>query len=147
MAVGEASALVRRPATEILAFILDVEAYRALDPRLRTIKWVRRMPGDGFPVPAGAHGPTGTSDDPASHPDAGEAGGHHPGAESDGPVRGVRRAAGVHPGDGGTRVRRRLEFRFARSLSWLMDPLLTRWPARDVPAELSRLEAHLERPA
>lgn len=45
---------------------------------------------------------------------------------------------------GGTLVRRRLEFRFPRPLSWLLDPPLNRWLAKDVPAELERMKAHLE---
>ncbi len=45
---------------------------------------------------------------------------------------------------GTTRVRRRLEFRFARPLSWFLDPLMGRWLAKNVPAELVRLKAHLE---
>lgn len=148
MAVGEASELVRRPATEILDFILDVEAYRAVDPRLRTIRWVRRTPGEtvfrfrptlmGLPAPMTTQRVTLT-----------------PGERVDiTPVPSwMDRFAGFAgllectPEAGGTRVRRRLEFRFPRPLSWLVDPLLTRWLAQDVPAELARLKAHLEQPA
>lgn len=48
-------------------------------------------------------------------------------------------------GESGTRVRRRLEFRFAKPLSPLLDPLFNRWLTKDIPAELARLKAHLER--
>jgi hypothetical protein len=39
--------------------------------------------------------------------------------------------------DGLNRVHRRLEFCFARPLSWVLDPLMRRWPAKDVPAEMA----------
>lgn len=148
MAAGEASALVRRPATEILDFILDVEAYRAVDPRLRTIRWVRRTPGETVfrfrPTLMGLPGPMTTQRVTLT-----------PGKRVDitpVPSR-MDRFAGFTgllectPEAGGTLVRRRLEFRFPRLLSWLMDPLITRWLAQDVPAELARLKAHLEQPA
>ena len=145
MAVGEASTLVMRPAAEILDFILDVEAYRAVDPRLRTIKWVRRTPGETVfrfrPALMGLPGPMTTQRVTLT-----------PGKRVDitpEPSR-LDRIAGFTgllectPEAGGTRVHRRLEFRLARPLSWLMDPLLTRWLEQDVPAELARLKAHLE---
>lgn len=145
MAVGEASTLVARPAAEILDFILDVEAYRAVDPRLRTIRWVRRTPGETVfrfrPALMGLPGPLTTQRVTLT-----------PGRRVDiTPVPSVMdRFAGFAgllectPEGGATRVRRRLEFRFPRPLSWLMDPPLTRWLAKDVPAELARLKAHLE---
>jgi len=148
VAVGEASTLVARPAADILDFILDVEAYRVVDPRLRTIKWVRRTPGEtvfrfrptlmGLPGPMTTQRVTRTSDsrvDITPMPSA---------------MNGLADFAGLLEctAEGGvTRVRRRLEFRFPRPLSWLLDPPLTRWLATDVPAELARLKAHLERPA
>ncbi len=46
--------------------------------------------------------------------------------------------------DGLNRVHRRLEFRFVRPLSWVLDSLMRRWPAKDVPAEMARFKAHLE---
>lgn len=148
MAIGEASILVRRPPTEILDFILDVEAYRVVDPRLRTIKWVRREPGETVfrfrPTLMGLPGPMTTQRVTLT---AGRRVDITPV-----PSRMDRFAefAGLlecTPEGGGTRVRRRLEFHFPRPLSWLMDPLLTRWLAQDVPAELARLKAHLEQPA
>lgn len=149
MAVGEASVVIARKPEDILGFIMDVEAYRAVDPRLRTIRWVRRTPGEtvfrfrpalmGLPAPMTTQKVTLT---PGERVDitplpsrmdrfAGFAGLLECVAESNG---------------AGTRVRRRLEFRFARPLSWVLDPLLNRWLARDVPAELARLKACLEAP-
>ncbi len=46
--------------------------------------------------------------------------------------------------DGLNRVHWRLQFRFARLLSWVLDPLMRRWLAKDVPAEMAHLKAHLE---
>lgn len=145
MAVGEANTVVARPAKEVLAFIMDVEAYRAVDPRLRTIAWVRRSPGETVfrfrPKLMGLPGPMTTQRVVLT-----------PGRRVDitpvpSPVDRLVGFAGLMEciEEGGTtRVRRRLEFRFARPLSWFLDPLMGRWLAKDVPAELVRLKAHLE---
>jgi hypothetical protein len=143
MAVGEASTTVARPAEEILEFIMDVEAYRAVDPRLKTIKWVKREPGET--VFMGLPGPMTTQKVSLT---AGERVDITPVPS---PMDRFTAFAGLlecTAEGSGTRVRRRLEFTFQRPLSWLMNPLLNRWLAKDVPAELARLKAYLEaRPA
>lgn len=145
MAVGEASTVVSRPAAEILGFIMDVEAYRAVDPRLKTIKWVKREPGMTTfrfrPKLMGLPGPMTTQQVSLT-----------PGKRVD--ITPVPSAMDRFAGFAGllectaegadTRVRRRLEFKFAKPFSWLMDPLLNRWLAKDIPAELARLKAYLE---
>jgi ribosome-associated toxin RatA of RatAB toxin-antitoxin module len=145
MAVGEASTVVARPAQEILDFIMDVEAYRAVDPRLKTIRWVTREPDQTVfrfrPKLMGLPGPMTTQKVSLT-----------PGERVDitplpSPMDRFTEFAGLlecTAEGSGTRVRRRLEFKFARPFSWLLDPLLNRWLAKDIPAELARLKAHLE---
>ncbi|HEV7976206.1 SRPBCC family protein [Amycolatopsis sp.] len=146
MAFGEVSTVIRRPAEEILGFIMDVEAYRVVDPRLKTIKWVRRGHNETVfrfrPRLMGLPGPMTTQRVVLT-----------PGERVDisGEPSAMDRVAVFEAllectaDAGGTRVRRRLEFRFARPLAWLLDPLFTRWLAKDIAAELGRLKAHLER--
>ncbi|SDZ00453.1 Polyketide cyclase / dehydrase and lipid transport [Amycolatopsis xylanica] len=145
MAVGEATTVVARPAAEILDFIMDVEAYRAVDPRLKTIKWVKREPGITTfrfrPKLMGLPGPM-TTQRVALTP--GERVNITPVPSAMDRVAGFAGLLECTADGSGTRVRRRLEFTFAKPFSWLMDPLLNRWLAKDVPAELARLKAHLE---
>ncbi|MEC3979174.1 SRPBCC family protein [Amycolatopsis sp. H20-H5] len=147
VATGEASTIIARPAADILAFIMDVEAYRVVDPRLKTIRWVRRAAAETVfrfrPRLLGLPGPMTTQRvalTPGVRVDISQV----PGpldrlADFHGLLECVEREDGTH-------VRRRLEFRFRRPLSWLLDPPLRRWLAHDVPAELARLKTHLELP-
>jgi hypothetical protein len=133
------------PAKDVLAFILDVEAYQAVDPRLKTIAWVRRSPGETVfrfrPRLLGVPGPMTTQRVVLT-----------PGKRVDivavpSPMDRLVHFAGLLEcveEAGLTHVHRRLEFRFARPLSWVLDPLMQRWLAKDVPAELARLKTHLD---
>lgn len=146
VAVGEATTFIARPAEDILAFIMDVEAYRAVDPRLQTIKWVRRTENEtvfrfrpklmNMPAPMSTQRVVLT---PGKRVDILQA--PHP----------MNRMAGFQgllectPAEGGTTVRRRLEFRFAPPMNWLLDRRIERWLAEDIPAELAKLKEHMER--
>jgi hypothetical protein len=145
LAVGRASTVVAASAEEVLAFIMDVEAHQAVDPRLKTIAWVRRRPEETVfrfrPRLLGVPGPMTTQRVVLT-----------PGRRVDiTPVPSPMDRIVLFAGSlecveeaGLNRVHRRLEFRFARPLSWVLDPLVRRWLAKDVPAELARLKAHLE---
>lgn len=145
VAVGRASMLTATSADDVLAFIMDVEPYQAVDPRLTSITWVRRSPGETVfrfrPRLMGAPGPRTTQRvvlTPGRRVDI---------TPAPSPMDRIVSFAGslecVQEG-GLNRVHRRLESRFARPLSWVLDPLMRRWLAKDVPAELARLNAHLE---
>jgi ribosome-associated toxin RatA of RatAB toxin-antitoxin module len=144
-AVGEATTVIACPAEDILAFIMDVEAYKAVDPRLRTIKWVRRTENETVfrfrPELAGVPAPLSTQRvvlTPGKRVDIVQA--PHPMNR----MAGFRGLLECTPDGDGTRVRRRLEFRFAPPMSWLLDARVERWLAEDIPAELARLKVHLE---
>ncbi|SDN46930.1 Polyketide cyclase / dehydrase and lipid transport [Geodermatophilus sp. DSM 45219] len=145
VAVGQASMVTTASAEDVLAFIMDVEAYQAVDPRLKTITWVRRSPGETVfrfrPRLMGMPGPRTTQRVVLT------AGRRVDIIPVPSPMDRIVLFAGLLEcveEDGLVRVHRRLEFRFARPLSWLLDPLMRRWLAKDVPAELARLKAHLE---
>ena len=42
MAHGEAKVVIRRPAKEVLDFVMDLHEYRKIDKKLGVIRWLRR---------------------------------------------------------------------------------------------------------
>src|SRR5439155_25766688 len=42
MAHGEATVVIRRPAKEVLDFVMDLHEYRKIDKKLGVIRWLRR---------------------------------------------------------------------------------------------------------
>lgn len=145
MATGSFTIDIERPATEITDFILDVEAYREVDPRLKSIRWVRRAPDCtvfrfrpalmGLPAPLTTQMVTreGGTVEIRSLPSA-----------ADAMVDFVGRLE-CQPGDGFTTVTRTLNFDFTPTARWLLDRRLTSWLATDVEAEMRRLKSVLER--
>lgn len=146
--VGEAEATIRTTATEVIEFILDVERYRAVDPKIGAIHWVRRS-ADGRevtfrftprlgPLPAVVRSTqrvTRIGDDSVS---------------ITAQPSWVDRLARFHGSLSVTRVhdgvlvRRRLEFWLSPPLRLVVGPALRRWLSRDVPAELAAVRRVLE---
>lgn len=146
--VGAAELVIRTSPTVVLDFILDVERYRTVDPKIGPIHWVRRSP-DGRevtfrftprlgPLPAVVRSTqrvVRVGDDAVSITAL---------------PSWVDRVARFHgslsarPVPGGVLVSRRLEFWLARPLRPTLGPVLRRWLARDVPAELAAVRHALE---
>lgn len=144
MAHTQVTIVIDRSAEDILGFILDVQAYQTVDPRLRSIRWVRRKEGFtvfrfrpqlmGLPAPLSTQLVVrrGMRVDISALPSL-----------NDRLARFAGSLACVE-GVGGTTVTRTLRFDLARPLTVLLDRQLTRWLERDVSAEMSRLKSHLE---
>ncbi|HXH81066.1 SRPBCC family protein [Nocardioides sp.] len=145
MATGSFTIDIARPAHEITDFILDVGAYQEIDPRLRSIRWVRRAPDCtvfrfrpslmGLPAPLTTQMVTRRDDvvEIISLP-----------GPADAMVDFVGRLE-CRPGDGITAVTRTLTFTFASAVRWLLDSRLESWLATDVEGEMRRLKSVLER--
>lgn len=144
MASGTFSIDIRRSPTEITDFILDVASYRVIDPRLRSIRWVRRAPDCtvfrfrpslmGLPAPLTTQMVTRRGDDVEITSLPGPA---------DAMVEFVGRLE-CQAGDGATLVTRTLTFDLAPAVRWLLDRRLTAWLAADIEAEMRRLKHLLE---
>lgn len=145
MAKTQFTILIDRPADDILEFILDVEAYRDVDPRLSSIRWVRRAHGCtvfrfrprlmGLPAPLSTQMVVrrGMSVDISALPSPSD---HF--ADFAGSLECVA-------GPQETTVTRTLRFDLAAPLAPILDRRLSRWLERDVPAEMARLKARLEK--
>ncbi|AWS43919.1 SRPBCC family protein [Streptosporangium sp. 'caverna'] len=145
MAHGEASVLIRRPAKEILDFVMDLQRYREVDDKIGPIRWLQRE-GDtvtfrfrprllGLPGPSTTQRVVRTGDERIDIT----------------PVPSwqdrILRFKGTftcadHPD--GTVVTRRLDFDFSRPLAVALDSVVTRWLGGDVPRELAAVKARLE---
>lgn len=144
MATTQFSILIDRPADDILEYLLDVEAYRAVDPRLKSIRWVRRAAGCtvfrfrpqlmGLPVPLSTQLVVRRGDrvDITALPSRNDR------------IADFAGSMECVPGPEGTTVTRTLRFDLAGVLRPLLDGRLSRWLERDVEAEMTRLKAHLE---
>jgi hypothetical protein len=144
MASGSFTIDIARPAREITDFILDVGAYREIDPRLSSIRWVRRAPDCtvfrfrpslmGLPAPLTTQLVTRRGDvvEIISLP-----------GPADAIVDFVGRLE-CRPGDGVTTVTRTLDFTFAAAVRWALDSRLEAWLAHDVEGEMRRLKRVLE---
>lgn len=146
--VGAAETTIRTSAAEVLDFILDVERYRSVDPKIGAIHWVHRSP-DGRevtfrftprlgPVPALLR-----STQRVTLVDGSSVSITALSSRVDRLAR-FRASLDTTAVDGGVLVRRRLEFWLAPPLRPTLGPLLRRWLARDVPAELRALRSALE---
>ena len=146
--VGTAEVVIRSTAERVLDLVMDPERYRAVDPRIQRIAWVRRSP-DGRetvfrfsprlgPVPAVAPSTQRVVLDPGRGvriiPEP---------SWTDALVR-FEGALTCDPVDGGVLVRRRLEFWLAPPVRRLLGGALRRWLADDVPRELAALRGVLE---
>lgn len=148
MAFGEAKLFVRRPASEIADFILDLNVYQQVDAKLGKIYWTERTGNDVVfkfqPRLLGLPGPPTTQRVVLA---------------ADG--KSIR-ISGVPSWmdrlvtfsaffrfaeeDGGTWVTRRVEFTFSKPVAWLLDGAFGRWLAKDVATELAAAKELLEKP-
>jgi hypothetical protein len=146
MITGEGTAMIGRPAQEILDFVMDLEGYKVVDSKIGTIKTLERT-GDvaivkfraklrGLPSPflvtqkvAMTRGERIEVSDVPSWLDRMV---HFEGLFQ------------VESTPEGTRVLRRIRFTFAKPMAWVFEPFLRSWLAADVPAEVLALKAHLE---
>lgn len=146
--VGDAEVLIRTTATEVLDFILDVERYRTVDPKIGTIHWIRRSP-DGREVTFRFTPQLGPLPAVVRSTQRVTRVGDHAVSIAALPSW-VDRLAQFHgslstaPAQEGVLVRRRLEFWLAAPLRPTLGPVLRRWLARDVPAELAAVRQTLE---
>ncbi len=142
---GEGAAIVRRTPQEILEFALDLDRYRQVDPKFRTIHR-REMTGDegeirysgrlrGIPTPADTQSIRlirWTRLDYESIPS---------------PLNRLARFHGwfeCEEREEGTFVRHREEFDFSPVVGWLAAPLFKRWLQRQVAEEVDDLKRMLE---
>jgi hypothetical protein len=146
---GRASAVADASPSQVIAFVLDLDRYRSAD---RKIIAVRSMTGDGtsgevvirgrlrgLPTPADRQtyqvAPDGRSVEFRSTPS------RWPGLLAR--FQGIVTCEQV---DGGTRVTHTERFTFSPLLSWLAEPLLRRWLARDTTEEVARMVTLLRTP-
>lgn len=146
MATEQCTVLIDRPADDILEFILDVRAYRDVDPRLGSIRWVRRMPGStvfrfrpqlmGLPAPLSTQLVVrrGMKVDITALPSPSDR------------LADFAGSLACVAGPQGITVTRSLRFDLAAPLAPILDRRLQRWLQSDVPAEMARLKARLEEP-
>lgn len=147
MAFGEARLFINRSPHDIAEFVLDLRRYSEVDAKLGDIHWVRR---DGNtvtfrfqPVLLGLSGPATTqrvvlADDGSRINISGEP------AWTDKIAR-FSAFFRFDEADGGTWVTRHVQFDFAKLLSPVLDPVFSKWLARDVREELAGAKRVLER--
>lgn len=149
MLTVEATETIFRPPDDVLAFVMDPERYALVDRKIRPIRWVRR---DGNlcefafrPSLLGIPGPPTVSRmrlTPGERVDVQLA--PAPANRMTRLLVEVEAAFVCTPVDGGTRLDRRLSFRFRPVVRWLAEPLLRRGLARDVRDEVRLAKEHLE---
>lgn len=146
MAYGEAAVVIRRPPHEIIDFVMDLRRYRSVDEKLGTIHSVRDAPdGRGRLVTFTPRlmGVPGLRTTQHVVPE-----GHHISicgvpAWTDALLT-FEASFRCEATAAGTVVTRALDFRFAKPLSWFVDPLFDRWLRTAIPRELHRAKAYLE---
>jgi hypothetical protein len=146
MATGEARLFIKRPAREIIDFVMDLRRYQKVDPKLGTIFEVRRT-GDEVvfrfrPKLLGLPGPATTQRVVLTGGNRIDISGVPAWTDA---LTTFAAFFQFEDADGGTWVTRKVDFRFAKPVSWLLDPVFGRWLAKDVPQELARAKSYLER--
>lgn len=138
--VGEAETVMATTATRVIEFVMDVERYREVDPKIGRIHWVERSLDDRQvtfcftprlgPVPALLRSTQHVT----------RRGGHalviRPEPSWTDRLARFEGTVECWPHTDGVLVRRRLEFWLTPLLRPLLGPPLRRWLATDVPAEL-----------
>jgi len=146
VAHGEARLFIRRPAREIADFVLDLHRYRTVDAKLGRIYWTRREGNEVTfrfrPRLLGLPGPPTIQRVVLAEDGSGIQIGGQPSWTDR--VAAFSAYFSFEEADGGTWVTRHVEFTFARPLAALLDPLFTKWLARDVTGELSAAKRVLE---
>ncbi len=147
MIVGEATATVNAPPSDVIEFVLDLRRYRQADRKIGrvgpahrngstgTVRFSGRI--RGLPGPSGVY-PFTVSES---------------GLRFGSPVAGAARwfldfegAFDCHETAGGTVVRHREAFIFKRPWRWLAEPLLRRWLEADTAQEMVRFKDLVEQP-
>jgi hypothetical protein len=145
----EASETIACTPDELLAFVMDPERYATVDRKIRPVRWVRRD-GDfcefGFrPSLVGIPGPPAVSHmslTPGERVDARLA--PAPANRLTRLLLDLDASFAVTAVEGGTRLVRRLNYRFRPAVRWLAEPLLRRALARDVREDVKLAKQHLE---
>lgn len=145
MAHGEARLVMEQSPREIIEFVLDLHEYQKVDDKLAKVYRVERD-GDAVvfrfrPRLLGLPGPVTTQRVALNEEgDRIEVSGIPSWTDSF-----VRFHAFFHLAETneGTLVHRRVEFHFRPPVSWLMDRVVSRWLAEDVPRELRNAREYL----
>lgn len=146
MIVGEASATVTVPPSEVVEFVLDLNRYRQADRKIGRVGALHRS-GDSGTVRfagriRGLPGPAGT------YPFRVNASGLRFGSPIAGPARWFLEFEGTFECDetaDGTVVKHREVFDFKNPWRWLAEPLLRRWLETDTAEEMVRFKELIER--
>jgi len=143
---AEATVVIRRPARDVLEFVLDLERYRQADTKIGRVDFVERAGNAGRARYAGTMrglpGPTETVTwtlEPYSRLRFASTPSLWPGL--------VYRFEGLFTcdeGGEGTRVLHRETVFLRRPISWIVDPLLGGWLTRDIVEEMRRMKQLLE---
>jgi polyketide cyclase/dehydrase/lipid transport protein len=143
---AEATVVIRRPARDVLEFVLDLERYRQADTKIGRVDFVERNGNAGRARYAGTMrglpGPTETVTwtlEPYSRLRFASTPSLWPGL--------VYRFEGLftcEEGPEGTRVLHRETVVLRPPISWFVDPLLRGWLARDIVEEMQRMKRLLE---
>jgi hypothetical protein len=143
---GESTATIRRSPQEVLAFVLDFERYRQVDHKIGRIRAVERRGDDGLVTIRGRIRGIPLAVDrlayhvvPNSRLELRSVPSVWPGA-----VVWFEGHFICEPAEHGTRVSHRECLAFRRPFSWLFEPLLRAWLARDTAEEMVRLKRALE---
>jgi polyketide cyclase/dehydrase/lipid transport protein len=146
MFFAEATVIIRRPARDVLEFVLDLERYRQADTKIGRVDFVERKGNSGRARYAGTMrglpGPTETVSwtlEPYSQLRFVSTPSLWPGL--------VYRFEGLFACDEvreGTRVLHRESVFLRRPISWIVDPFLRGWLARDIAEEMRRMKRLLE---
>jgi hypothetical protein len=145
MAFGEARLLIRRPAREILDFVMDLRQYQKVDAKLDKIYWTRRNGNEltfrfrprllNLPGPPAVQRVVLT---PGERIDISNVPAWYDA------VTDFRASFECAETADGTWVTRRVAFTFRKPLSYLLEPLFDRWLKAEVPRELANAKEYLE---
>lgn len=134
---------------EVLAFVMDIERYAEIDRHIHPVLWWHRD-GDVVefacrPKLAGLRQPKVIQQvrlTPSERIDISLS--PRPANRLSHAMASFDASFACSPTDGGTRVTRTLEFRFRRSVRWLLEPLFRRRLAGEVRDEMRLAKNHLE---
>lgn len=145
MAHGQAELFIERPARVIIDFIMDLRRYQKVDAKLGKIYQIDRK-GDEVvfrfrPKLLGLPGPMTTQRVVLVDGNRIEISGVPAWTDA---LAAFSASFQFAEEEGGTKVTRRVEFRFAKAISWLLDPIFARWLAKDVSAELANAKGYIE---
>jgi len=145
MIVGEATAVVNVPPSEVIDFVLDLKRYRQADHKIGRVGTIKRDGATGSVQFSGRirglPGPSGV------YPFAVTPSSLRVGSPVAGAARWFLDFEGTFDcevTEQGTVVRHRETFMFKRPWSWLAEPLLRHWLEADTAQEMVRLKELVE---